>query len=79
MVVLKKSAQFWLIVNLRDLGINKFLLKVDFSKSFYLLIYLSVQTYSIKSRYLVGGARFDEVFFKDVVECRIQIFPYILN
>lgn len=29
--------------------------------------------------YLVSGASFDEVFLKDAVECRVQLFPYILN
>lgn len=29
--------------------------------------------------YLVSGACFDEVFLKDVVECRVQLLPYILD
>lgn len=30
-------------------------------------------------RYLVSGASFDEVFFEDVVERRVQLLPYILD
>lgn len=29
--------------------------------------------------YLVGGASFDEVLFKDVVERWVQFLPHILN
>lgn len=29
--------------------------------------------------YLVSGASFDEIFFKDVVQCRVQLLPYILD
>ena len=30
-------------------------------------------------RYLVCGASFDKVFLKDVVECRVQLLPNILD